>query len=456
MSQSNLSWSRSVPVGEDLDVLVVGGGPAGIAAALGAARLGASVLLVEQMGCLGGLGTSGLVPGFCPMSDGKRVLVGGIGREVVDRLRELGGTGPDDHGEMWDWISYNPESLKRLYDDMILEAGVTLRFFTTLTDVLSEDGRVDAVVLTGRQGPYAVRARAFVDATGDGLLSHLAGAGCEFGDVGGRLQPPTLCSIFANVDWDAFTAFRKQAEPDDAVQQTVERAIDEGFFSTPDRHHSGAWRTGRLLAGMNVGHVHGTNGVDDASLTEGMIRARRVVAENLAFYRRFIPGFEGAELATTASLLGVRETRRVVADYMLTGDDFVAKRSFPDQIGRYNYPIDLHPIEATDEAYEAFLKEFREEFRYGPGQSYGIPLRSLIVRDLTNVMVAGRCMGTDRRMQGSTRVMPCCFITGHAAGVTAGMAADGDSTVRGVEADRVIQRLRDGGAYIPQPTNEGR
>jgi len=451
MTRSSLSWSRSIPVRHHVDVLVVGGGPAGIAAALSAARFGASVLLVEQAGSLGGLGASGLVPGFCPMSDGRNVIVGGIGREVVDRLRAARGTGPDDGPDLWGWIPFNPESLKLLYDEMMSEAGVTLRLFTTLVDVLVEDGWVKAVIVAGREGPYAIGARNVVDATGDGLLAHLAGAACQIGDENGALQPPTLCAIFANVDWAAFKAFRQAGLPGNAVQEAVERAIQAGVFTTPDRHHSGAWRTGVHLAGMNVGHVHGVNGADDASLTEGILRARCVVQENLAFYRTYIPGFEQAELAATGGLLGVRETRRVVADYMLTADDFVARRSFGDQIGRYNYPIDLHPVEATDEAYEAFLKEFRQDYRYDVGESYGIPLRSLIVRDLANVMVAGRCMGTDRKMQGSTRVMPCCFVTGQAAGTTSAMAAEKDAQPRTIDPTCVIQRLRQDDAYIPGP-----
>ncbi len=449
MAQPTFSWRKTIPIRHAVDVLVAGGGPAGIAASLAAARLGASVLLIEQTGTLGGMGTSGLVPGFCPMGDGKRVIVGGIGREVVDRLRAAGATGPDDRPDRWHgWIPFQVESLKLLYDEMIAEAGVTLRFLTTLVDVATDGRRVKHVVLCGRQGPYAVHAQCFVDATGDGLLSALAGAAYEIGDATGALQPPTLCSIFAGVDWETFHAFRRK-DSGRAVASALERAIADGHFSTPDRHHPGAFRTGRRLAGMNVGHVHGTNGADDAQLTAAMGKGRRIVQENLAFYRKYIPGFEQAELATTGSLLGVRETRRITADYTLTADDFVARRSFPDQIGRYNYAIDIHPSKPTQAAYNAFLKEFQQQYRYKAGESYGIPLRSLIVRDLTNVMVAGRCMGTDRKMQGSTRVMPCCFITGQAAGTTAAMAVDKDGAVRSVEADQVVQHLRNVRAYIP-------
>ncbi|MBN1345154.1 MAG: FAD-dependent oxidoreductase [Phycisphaerae bacterium] len=453
MAQPTLSYSKPIPIRHAVNVVVVGGGPAGVAASVAAGRFGASVMLVEQTGTLGGMGTSGLVPGFCQMGDGKRIVVGGIGQEVVERLGKTDGLGPDVNPKaLSGGIAFQVEKLKLLYDQMVTESGVLLRLMTSLVDVVTDGRRVRAVVLGGREGLYAVQAQCFVDATGDGLLSYLAGAKCELGDAKGDLMPPTPCSIFAGVDYKAFYEFRRKAHPRNAVQETVERAIEEGFFSTPDRHHPGAWRTGQHLAGMNVGHVHGTNAVDDAQLTKALLEGRRVVQENLAFYRKYIPGFEQAELATTGSLLGVRETRRVVADYMLTAEDFVAWRSFGDQIGRYCYPIDIHPSKATDKDYEAFLKEFKQQYCYKSGESYGIPLRSLIVRDVDNLMVAGRCMGTDRKMQGSTRVMPCCFITGQAAGVTAGMAVERDGAARKVESGLVVERLRKDGAYIPKPT----
>ena len=449
MTTPALAFTREIPIRHRVDVLVAGGGPAGVTAAVAAARHGASVMIVEQTGALGGLGTSGLVPGFCTMTDGEHLLADGLGREVIDRLRARNGTGPDDRPERWWGIPFQAEALKIVYDEMVAEAGITLRLYTTLADVVMDNHRITTAVVCGRGGLYGIGAKVFVDATGDAMLSMLAGASWELGDDHGHTQSPTLVSLFTNVDWGAFLAFQKETGQGNNLQQTLKQAIDDGVFTYADMHHSGAWHVGHHMAGMNVNHVFGVNGTDDRQLTDATIEGRRLVQEHVRFYRQYVPGFEHLELATTGSLLGVRETRRVVGHYVLCADDFLAQSSFGDEIGRYNYPIDIHCSDPSRESYEAFKKEFTQEYRYKEGESYGIPYRSLVPTGPTNALVAGRCFSTDRKMQGSIRVMPCCFITGQAVGVAAAMCAAADTPAVDVDTDALRDRLRELGAYIP-------
>ncbi|MEW6359247.1 MAG: FAD-dependent oxidoreductase [Planctomycetota bacterium] len=444
-----ISFSKTIHVRHTCDVLVAGGGTAGAAAAIVAARQGAKVLLVERMGCLGGLGTSGLVPGFCPMWDGTNLLADGVNREVVERLHAQGGVGPDVKPNQWSGVTFDAEVLKRVLDDMVVESGVTLRFATEMVDVVMKGQTIAAVVLCGREGLYAVEAKVFVDGTGDGMLSVLAGAPWELGDEKGNTQGMTLCSILSGVDWDAYMKFLGETKQGHALHDTLERAIADGFFTQPDRHLPGVRRSARTFIGGNISHVYGRNAVDDEQLTESYILGRKLAKEYLDFYRKYVKGFESAELATTAALMGIRETRRIMGDYVLNIADFKARASFPDEIGRYNYPIDIHRSSTDEEDYRKFWKEFTEEMRLKKGESYGIPYRSLIPKDVENLLVAGRCISTDRKMQGSIRVMPGCFITGQAAGMAAALCAAKGRRPRDVDANHLRDNLRGMGAYLP-------
>ncbi len=430
----SVSFRRSVPLRHDF---VAGGGPAGVAAAAAAARAGRSVFLAEEQSCLGGMGTAGMVPAFMTFGDGENVLAAGIGEEILETLRARGGTGPDSG------LSIRAETLKRVYDDLLAAAGVEFTLHAQMIAVEAEGGRVASAILAGKSGLFAVRARVFVDGTGDGDLAAWAGAPFEKGDEEGRMMPGTLCQLWAGVDWERARASKLSA------RELLPAAIEAGLFTVEDLHLPGMWRVGRGLGGGNIGHTFGVDGTDERSLTAALIWGRKYVAEYEKYYKEYLEGFEDMELVATGSLLGIRETRRITGDYVLNLGDFKARAVFDDEIGRYCYPVDIHPVTPSKETYEQFEREFRKDYRYGKGESYGIPYRTLTPRGLDNVLVAGRCISADRYVQGSVRTMPGCYITGQAAGVAACLSAETGTGVHDLDVSEIQRRLAALGACLP-------
>ncbi|OFZ73524.1 MAG: fumarate reductase, partial [Betaproteobacteria bacterium RBG_16_64_9] len=324
---------RDIPVEEGYDLVVAGGGPGGSAAAVCAARLGAKVLLVEATGCLGGMGTSGLVSSFGPVSDGERMLVGGFMKELCEKMYERGDFGPHVvpdylYRTLNRWVPFKPEALKRLLDDLAVQAGVDVRFFTRVIDADADPkaGRVNGVILSNIEGYRYVRAKTYVDATGDATLSSLAGAACrvierDIKDV----APSTLCSLYAGINWDHpyyGTDYRGvEAAKREVKEKILQKAVDEGHFSQADRMMPGMNKIGRTTAQLNAGHVFNLNGLSCRSLSEGMIFARKLAVEYTEFFRKYVPGCEEIEHLATAPVMGVRDSRRIVGEFELTLED---------------------------------------------------------------------------------------------------------------------------------------
>jgi len=304
--------TRDIPVEEDFDVLVAGGGPAGSAAAICAARLGAKVLLAEATGCLGGMGTSGLVSTFGPVSDGRRMLVGGFMRELVLSMHQRGSLGPHVvpeflHSQLNRWVPFRPEELKRLLDEMTQDAGVEVRFFTRVIDAEAHDNRVEGAVISNVEGYRFIRARTFIDATGDAALADLAGADCKviLRDIE-AVAPSTLCSLFAGMNWDD-PAYGDDWRGIDKVKafskKQLHQAIADGHFSQPDKFMPGMNKIGKHAAQLNGGHVFNLNGLSSRSLSDGMMAGRKLAVEYLEFFRKYVPGCEELELVTTAPVM---------------------------------------------------------------------------------------------------------------------------------------------------------
>lgn len=439
---TTIQVQRAVPVRHTVDVMVVGGGPAGMAAAVTAARQGCRVFLAEGHSCFGGMGTAGLLPLFVPFGDHQHFYADGFGRELSERLHQVDGHGPfTQYTEAAYCHCYRVEALKRVYDDLAVEAGIDFSFLTQTIGVEMDGDRVAYVLCTGKSGLFAVQAAVVIDCTGDGDVCAWAGAPFELGDAHGQMMPGSLCSLWTGVDWSAVNAAQQNHEA------MLARAFADGVFTVEDPHLPGMYPVGRTIAGGNLVHTFDVDGTDERSLTQALLRGRRGQAEYERFYREYLTGYADLSLLITGSLPGVRESRRIMGDYVLNQADYTARAVFPDEIGRYNYWIDIHTSAPSPEEFAAHLQLRNNPLR--DGESYGIPYRSLLPRNVGNLLVAGRCISVDRAVQSSLRVMPGCFITGQAAGMAAALAVEGTLSPRAIDVPRLQRRLSAMGAYLP-------
>lgn len=450
-----MHYERELPVHDAGDVLVVGGGPGGIAAAIAAARNGARTTLVERFGYLGGNLTAGLV-GPCMTSyslDGETQLIKGIFEEMVVRMEAQGGAahprqfpaGSPEAG----FISYgharvtpfDPETAKFVALDMVREAGVQLRLHTFVADAIVEDGAVTGVVAASKSGLEAIRAHITVDCSADADVAARAGAAFEKGrDEDGLLQPMTLFFRVKNVD-NAVVENYVRSHPDDfrPFASLVAQAREAGEFPIP-RKGVGMYRTGENgVWRINTTRLHRLDGTDVEDLTQGEIDGREQVKALLKFFRKWLPGFEHAELLDTASTVGVRETRRIVGEYQLNLDDLGSGREFEDVIALCGYPVDIHsPIDDSGGT-DGKLKT---------ANIYQIPYRSLVPRDMDGLLVAGRSLSATHEAQAAVRVMPPVFAMGQAAGTAAALAIEYGVEPRAIPIPQLQRMLVHQGAYL--------
>jgi len=440
---------RSIPLVSKYEVIVIGGGPAGCTTAAAAARAGAKTLLVEQTGSLGGMGTSALVPAWTPFSDKKDMVYRGMAERVFNQTKAgMPHVRPTD----MDWVPIDAERLKRVYDNLVTEFGVDVLFNTFMSSVEKEDGRVKAVLLSNKAGLSAYTAKVFCDTTGDADLAAWAGAEFHLADDSGdpnNFMPATHCFVLSNVDDYAFRTGpgMHAASP----QSPHHKIVQSGRYpDVPDVHMCPSI-LGPGTMGFNAGHVYAVNSTDPVSVSKALMTGRKIAAAFRDGLAEFYPSaFANAHLVQTGSLLGVRESRRIVGDYVLTLEDYVARRSFDDEICRNSYFIDVHAkVREAFNDVKAAHKWEETTFRYGEGESHGIPYRCLVPKNLSNVLVAGRSISAEQIVQGSVRVMPCCLAMGEAAGIAAAAAAKMEvPDTRKVDVQKLRADLKAAGAYI--------
>ena len=444
---------RSIPVDQTYDLVVAGGGPAGTTAAIAAGRLGLRVLLVEASGALGGMGSSGLVSSWYCLGNNVETMVGGLTEEIAVALYERGAVEPDRLPEQWlktkRGFGFDAEVLKILLDDLCADAGVEVRFATRVIDADvthagPEGHRMSGIVTHGPDGYRYIPAASFVDATGDAVLSEIAGVACRVaGQDTENIMPPTLCAKVTGLD---YTRFDRRTQQQDAV----DRAVRDGFFSQPDRHVPGLFRTGPDNAILNAGHLFDMDALDVTSLSDGYRLGRKLVSEYIAFFREYLDGCQGAASMGTAALMGVRESRRIVGEYELSWADFDSRRKFPDQIAIYCKQIDVHVYAPTDEEYERVYRDFDDRGRPADGEYYGIPYGVLVPKGWQNLWTAGRCVSTDIKVNGSLRDQPGCMLMGQAAGTAAAQHVRTNEPAHALNTATLVRQLRKDGQKLPQ------
>jgi len=446
--KGTFKFSRKIPVEDTYDLVVLGGGPGGCAAAISAGRLGAKVLLVESGGMLGGMGTAGYVSNWYELTDGERLICRGIVEDILDEMSRRGALSPTTHPLGWrrGATGFKPESLKIVFDDLCANAGVEVRFATTFIDA-DMDGKdhLEGVILSSIEGLHYVKAKTFIDGTGDAKV--VAACGLPYRQAGRDtpdIMPPTLCAAVYNIDYNRYNGGLQQ--------EMVHKAIADGYFSQPDRHVPGLFRSAETAAIMNAGHLFHTDATNVRSYSDAMAKGRKLVQEYAEFYRRYLPGCEDMMVMDSGSLLGIRESRRIVGEYELDYDDYKARRWFADQIGVYHKVVDIHVYDLSDEQWERYSKEFKTLDRLAKGESYGLPYGMLVPKGMRNLWVAGRCNSSDIKVHGAIRDQPGCLIMGQAAGTAAVQSIKTGQPANDLDTEMLVKSLRDAGAYLPQET----
>ena len=438
----------------EFDVVVCGGGPSGVMAAVSAARNGAKTLVIERHGFPGGSSTAALVHPWLSFHNkrGEQVL-GGLGQELVDRLQQIGGALGhlrDSIGFVYSLTPFDPDLTKIAMQQMLQESGAEVLLHTLITGVEAKNGVVEAIRITNKSGTFQVKAPLFIDTTGDADIAFKAGAPIQEQRKNGQLntQPLTMNFRVSGVDWAPIRRFILE-NPDEFHDETMFDDLKRGEPLTGVSGYFSKWREvneqlsvprDRLLffsgvrgdeCYVNTSRVTQLDGSDGFDLSRGEWEGRRQVWAIFEWMKKSVPGFEDSYISTIPTQIGVRETRRILGDYVINQDDVVKGAKFDDAVARSAYPVDIHAPTGqgliTSEA---------------PDDFYEIPFRCLLPQGIENVIVAGRCISATHEGHASTRLTPTCFAMGQAAGLAAAECIKNNLRPRDLKGADLRERLK--------------
>ncbi len=444
------------------NVIVCGGGMSGVCAATAAARNGAKTLLVERDASLGGTMANNLVGPMMTFHSPTQQVVGGLAQEVVDRLMALGGS----VGHILDTSDYCPtitpfeaETLKLVCQRMVLEAGARILYNTFISGVIKEGNAIKGIQVSNKGGVTNLYADVVIDCSGDADVAYMAGAPTEMGRAeDGLVQPLTLMFKLTHVNNAALRAYAAEHLPEVVLTEKqmtnyLNQALNKNYgFAEKLKKYLDA---GKIITerrdilffntiyedevSVNSTRVSNVNPVDPWQLSEAENTAREQVFGLYEFFRKEVPGFENCRLGAVGFRIGVRESRRIVGEYVLTAEDILNQRSFPDAIARSAYPIDIHAIKKDEDEFNSFGYH---------GEVYEIPYRCLVPLKVDQLLVAGRSISTTHEAQGSVRVSPTVMAFGQAAGSAAVLSLRQEVSPREVDTDELRRLLTSQGAIL--------
>jgi len=420
-----------IPVLDEADVVIAGAGPGGLSAAVAASRTGAkNVLLIERYGFLGGMATAGLVNPFMPYYTDSITLIRGIFAEMLERMEKHGGyrTGvKPGHKD-----AFCPESFKISADEITGESGVRVLHHVFLSGVVADGSAIKAIIVEGKSGRRAIKGRVFIDGTGDADLAYLAGVPTEQGrKEDGLCQPMTTNFNMMNVAMDKLPSREE-------MNRIYLEAKKRGEIVDPRENLLWFYTVRNSEIHFNTTRIVKKNPLDVRDLSWAEREGRRQAFQIAEYLKRNVPAFKNAYVNLTGCQIGIRESRRIVGEYVMTESDVLNAVHFPDGITCANYPIDIHNPAGTG----TVIKELK------PETYYQIPYRSLLPKNVTNLLVTGRPISTTHEAFSSTRVMPICMGVGHAAGIAAALALERDNSPARVNAKTIRRILAEQNAFV--------
>ena len=434
----SITITKQVAVVGSYDVVVCGGGPAGVFAAIAAAREGAKVAIVEQYGFLGGMATAGLVMPLSVFTYQNKKVIGGIPWEFLERLEAMGGGYVE---KPLGNVAFDPELYKLCMQRMVLEAGIDLYMHSYISGFTKrEDGVIESIIFENKNGSEALEAKVFIDCTGDADLAAMVGVPMQEQN-GEPLQPLSTYFVLAGVDTQSplvNEAMHHNKQGENCHCLPIRNYLLEHAEELNIPEFGGPWFCTTLHEGCVAVNMTRTAGdaCDNRDYTAAECRLREDVYRMAEILRTNFKEFENCYVQTVATQAGIRETRRIKGVHTMSAEEYVSGYRYDDSISRGAHPIDIHATKGSSQ-----VTHFLEQAAY-------VPYRALIADNFANLLVAGRAISADRKAFASMRVQASCMGTGQAAGVAAAMAAKADCSVKNVDIVTLVQKLREIGAQI--------